>query len=80
MEKSSGFSVYMAIRRIVMERVIFRARRKSRRIGGNGMIITTRTVTTPITVTISVKTRGSPFDLKASSILLTIVFVEFIGF
>ncbi|MBA7687765.1 hypothetical protein ES703_96237 [subsurface metagenome] len=69
MEKSRGFSVYMAIRRIVIARVIFRARRKSRSIVGKGMIITTRIVTTPTTVSISLTVAGVDFDLKASSIL-----------
>ncbi|GAG83492.1 unnamed protein product [marine sediment metagenome] len=71
MEKSRGFSVYMAIRRIVIERVIFRAKRKSRNIVGTGMIITARTITTPITISISLTMAGLDFDLKTSSIVLT---------
>jgi len=68
MEKSRGFSVYMAIRRIVIDSVIFRASRKSRSMVGKGIIITTRTVTTPITVSISLTMTGLDFDLKTSSI------------
>jgi len=75
MEKSRGFSVYMAIRRIAIESVIFRASRKSRSMAGKGIIITTRTVTTPITVSISLTTTGLDFDRKTSSIILTVVSV-----
>ena len=69
MEKSRGLSEYMAIRRIVIARVIFSARRKSRSIGGSGIIITTRTVTTPTTVSISLTVAGLDFDLTTSSIV-----------
>jgi len=78
MEKSRALIVYMAIRRMVMERVILRARRKSRSMGGNGMIITTRIVTTPMTVIISLTVVAPEFDLKSSSILIFFVFIEFV--
>ena len=71
MEKSKGFNVYIAIRRIVIESVIFRASRKSRSTVGKGIIITTRTVTTPITVSISLTMTGLDFDRRTSSIVLT---------
>jgi len=72
MEKSSGFSAYMAIRRIVIERVIFSAKRKSSSIRGNGMIITTRIVIIPITVSISLILPGFRFDPNVSAIFLTV--------
>ena len=72
MEKSKGLSAYMAIRSIVIESVIFNARRKSRTIGGKGIIITTRTVTTPIMVIISlVGETLSELSTEFSSIINT---------
>jgi hypothetical protein len=68
MEKSNDFTVYMAMRSIVMERVMFRARRKSSNQGGKGIIITTRTVITPTTVIISLTEAGPGFVFNVSSI------------
>jgi hypothetical protein len=60
----------MAMRRIVIESVIFSAKRKSRIIGGNGIIITTRTVITPITVNISLAGAGGfESNVKSFSII-----------
>ncbi len=67
-EKSRDFTVYMAMRSIVMERVIFRARRKSSIKGGSGIIITTRIVITPTTVIISLTAAGLDFVLNVSAI------------
>ena len=69
MEKSRDFTVYMAIKRIVIAMVIFRARRKSRSIGGNGIIMTPRIVTTPMTVMISLTAAILNFDFMISSIV-----------
>ncbi len=67
-EKSRDLTVYMAMRSIVMERVIFRARRKSSIKGGSGIIITTRIVITPTTVIISPTAPGLDFVLNVSAI------------
>jgi hypothetical protein len=53
MEKSKAFIVYMAIKRMVIAMVIFKARKMSRTIDGKGIIITIRIVITPMTVPIS---------------------------
>jgi hypothetical protein len=67
-EKSRDFTVYMAMRSIVIERVIFKARRKSSKKGGSGIIITTRMVITPTTVIISLTADGPDFVLNVSAI------------
>ena len=81
-EKSRDFTVYMAMRSIVMERVIFRARRKSSNQDGSGIIITTRTVITPTTIIISLTAAGIgfvlnvfaiPFNLKINNYILKLV-------
>ena len=75
MKKSKGLSVYIEIKRMVMARVMFSARRKSRRMGGNGMIITTRIVTTPITVRISLKDAKFDFDEITCSIDISLTHI-----
>jgi hypothetical protein len=81
-EKSRDFTVYMAMRSIVIERVIFRARRKSSKKVGSGIIITTRTVITPTTVIISLtapeldfvlNVSAIPFNLKIDNYILKLV-------
>jgi hypothetical protein len=72
MEKSRAFTVYMAIKRIVIARVIFMARKKSRSIEGNGIIITTRIVTTPMTVIISLAEANLDLDSVIFSMLFSV--------
>jgi hypothetical protein len=45
--KSSGLTVYIAIRRTTIEKVILSANRKSSKKGGSGMIMTIKMATTP---------------------------------
>jgi len=47
-EKSSGPLIYMVVKRIISENEIFRINMKSRKNGGNGMIIKAITTTTKI--------------------------------
>jgi hypothetical protein len=72
MKKSKGLSVYIAIKRIVMAMVMFSARRKSKSIEGNGIIITTRIVTTPMTVIISLTDVELAFDFTTCSIYISL--------
>jgi hypothetical protein len=69
-KKSNGAVVYMDINSMVIARVIFKARRKSRIIDGNGIIITTSTPTTPMTVITSLNVPGLILEFTTSSILI----------